>query len=131
MKKRNGTMSISSPQTLPPRNLNPRISTPSPLSALSIFFLSALILLRTMVGFHPHSGQDNHHGGVSLSNDNVCYRESNSNGYDVDLFSPSPNKCAPYGGDFEAQRHWMELTLHLPMKHWYSHDLHYWGLDVS
>lgn len=32
-------------------------------------------------------------------------------------------------GDYEAQRHWMEITLHLPMREWYSHDLPYWGLD--
>ncbi|KAK9468791.1 glycosyl transferase [Lipomyces arxii] len=36
---------------------------------------------------------------------------------------------APMHGDFEAQRHWMEITLHLPMKKWYWYDLQYWGLD--
>lgn len=32
-------------------------------------------------------------------------------------------------GDYEAQRHWMELTVHLPLKQWYTYDLPYWGLD--
>src|SRR5436190_24259645 len=32
-------------------------------------------------------------------------------------------------GDFEAQRHWMEITNHLPMSFWYFYDLQYWGLD--
>lgn len=32
-------------------------------------------------------------------------------------------------GDYEAQRHWMELTIHLPIRQWYTHDLQYWGLD--
>lgn len=32
-------------------------------------------------------------------------------------------------GDYEAQRHWMELTTHLPISHWYFHDLEWWGLD--
>lgn len=32
-------------------------------------------------------------------------------------------------GDFEAQRHWMEITTHLPMAKWYLYDLQYWGLD--
>jgi hypothetical protein len=36
-------------------------------------------------------------------------------------------------GDYEAQRHWMELTLHTPLYQWYTHttlnDLQYWGLD--
>lgn len=35
----------------------------------------------------------------------------------------------PMHGDFEAQRHWMELTTNLPMSHWYFHDLQWWGLD--
>ena len=35
----------------------------------------------------------------------------------------------PMFGDYEAQRHWMELTVHLPMKQWYTYDLPYWGLD--
>ena len=32
-------------------------------------------------------------------------------------------------GDYEAQRHWMELTNHLPLRQWYKYDLRYWGLD--
>ncbi|KAL9600430.1 MAG: hypothetical protein Q9219_003183 [cf. Caloplaca sp. 3 TL-2023] len=36
---------------------------------------------------------------------------------------------APMHGDFEAQRHWMEITLHLPVSQWYFYDLQYWGLD--
>lgn len=32
-------------------------------------------------------------------------------------------------GDYEAQRHWMELTVHLPIRQWYTYDLQYWGLD--
>lgn len=32
-------------------------------------------------------------------------------------------------GDFEAQRHWMEITTHLPVSQWYFYDLEYWGLD--
>lgn len=35
----------------------------------------------------------------------------------------------PMHGDFEAQRHWMELTIHLPLSKWYTYDLQYWGLD--
>ena len=40
---------------------------------------------------------------------------------------------APRFGDFEAQRHWMEVTVNLPVREWYrnssSNDLDYWGLD--
>ncbi|KAG8959267.1 Glucosyltransferase-like protein [Tulasnella sp. 419] len=35
----------------------------------------------------------------------------------------------PIYGDFEAQRHWMELTLHLPAKEWYSYSSGLWELD--
>ena len=39
----------------------------------------------------------------------------------------------PIGGDYEAQRHWMEITLNLPLSDWYiqtvDNDLLYWGLD--
>lgn len=35
----------------------------------------------------------------------------------------------PMFGDYEAQRHWMELTRHLPTRLWYTYDLQYWGLD--
>ena len=36
-------------------------------------------------------------------------------------------------GDYEAQRHWQEVTVNLPVHHWYTNssdnDLLYWGLD--
>ncbi|KAJ8916499.1 hypothetical protein NQ315_000141 [Exocentrus adspersus] len=39
----------------------------------------------------------------------------------------------PMYGDYEAQRHWMEVTVNLPLKEWYRNgthnDLNYWGLD--
>ena len=38
-------------------------------------------------------------------------------------------KDGPMHGDFEAQRHWMEITQHLPISKWYYYDLKYWGLD--
>ncbi len=35
----------------------------------------------------------------------------------------------PMYGDYEAQRHWMEITTKLPISQWYFHDLEWWGLD--
>ena len=39
----------------------------------------------------------------------------------------------PMHGDFEAQRHWMEVTFNLPIGDWYrntaDNNLEYWGLD--
>jgi alpha-1,3-glucosyltransferase len=32
-------------------------------------------------------------------------------------------------GDFEAQRHWLEITLQLPCREWYHYDPEWWGLD--
>lgn len=69
-------------------------------SSAKVALLSSLILLRILVGFHHHSGENNYHG-----------------------------KIDGFGGDYEAQRHWMEITYHLPIGQWYSYDLAYWGLD--
>lgn len=45
----------------------------------------------------------------------------------------SGQNTPPRFGDFEAQRHWMEITLSLPAREWYrassNNDLEYWGLD--
>ncbi|TDZ13208.1 putative dolichyl pyrophosphate Man9GlcNAc2 alpha-1,3-glucosyltransferase [Colletotrichum spinosum] len=35
----------------------------------------------------------------------------------------------PMYGDYEAQRHWMEITTQIPVSQWYFHDLQWWGLD--
>ncbi|RAK78559.1 dolichyl-P-Glc:Man(9)GlcNAc(2)-PP-dolichol alpha-1,3-glucosyltransferase ALG6 [Aspergillus fijiensis CBS 313.89] len=47
----------------------------------------------------------------------------------VSLWGYSGFQVPPMHGDFEAQRHWMEITTHLPMAKWYLYDLQYWGLD--
>lgn len=70
-------------------------------SAASAAAVATVLLVRIFVGYQPHSGQDNYHGASPPS----------------------------YGGDYEAQRHWMELTLHKPIGDWYYYDLGYWGLD--
>jgi alpha-1,3-glucosyltransferase len=69
-------------------------------TSLAVAAVSAVALLRVLVGYQPHSGQDDYHGSHGT-----------------------------YGGDFEAQRHWMELTWQLPLGQWYYYDLGYWGLD--
>ena len=47
----------------------------------------------------------------------------------VGLGSWSGKGAGPMHGDLEAQRHWIEMTLHLPRSQWYYYDLDYWGLD--
>lgn len=47
----------------------------------------------------------------------------------IGLGAYSGHDTPPMFGDYEAQRHWMELTVHLPVKEWYTYDLQYWGLD--
>lgn len=51
----------------------------------------------------------------------------------VGLHSYSGEHTPPMFGDYEAQRHWMEITINLPVSDWYfnttSNDLLYWGLD--
>lgn len=47
----------------------------------------------------------------------------------VSLGSYSGMSKPPMLGDFEAQRHWLEITTHLPPSQWYRYDAKYWGLD--
>ncbi|KAJ1742246.1 Glucosyltransferase-like protein [Coemansia sp. RSA 1086] len=47
----------------------------------------------------------------------------------VGLYGYSGYGTPPLYGDYEAQRHWMEITVHLPPSRWYFYDLQYWGLD--
>ncbi|CAL1531413.1 unnamed protein product [Lymnaea stagnalis] len=51
----------------------------------------------------------------------------------VSLWGYSGDGKPPMYGDFEAQRHWMEITVNLPPEEWYvdtkNNDLQYWGLD--
>ncbi|CAG2177678.1 unnamed protein product, partial [Oppiella nova] len=47
--------------------------------------------------------------------------------------SYSGEASPPMFGDYEAQRHWMEVTVNLEVRQWYTNstdnDLLYWGLD--
>lgn len=49
------------------------------------------------------------------------------------LYGHSGQSKPPMFGDYEAQRHWMEVTLNLDVADWYqnttNNDLSYWGLD--
>ncbi|XP_058956144.2 dolichyl pyrophosphate Man9GlcNAc2 alpha-1,3-glucosyltransferase [Pocillopora verrucosa] len=51
----------------------------------------------------------------------------------VSLSTYSGKGKPPMFGDYEAQRHWMEITYNLPFDEWYTNttnnDLMYWGLD--
>ncbi|KAG7487640.1 hypothetical protein MATL_G00025680 [Megalops atlanticus] len=51
----------------------------------------------------------------------------------VSLNSYSGATKPPMFGDYEAQRHWQEVTYNLPIQQWYfntsDNDLNYWGLD--
>ena len=47
----------------------------------------------------------------------------------ISLNGYSGQGTLPMYGDFEAQRHWLEITTHLPADQWYFYDLSYWGLD--
>lgn len=51
----------------------------------------------------------------------------------VSLHPYSGQGKPPMHGDYEAQRHWQEVTINLPLADWYTNttnnDLQYWGLD--
>ena len=51
----------------------------------------------------------------------------------VSLHPYSGMHVPPTYGDYEAQRHWMEVTIHLPASEWYRNgpynNLSHWGID--
>ncbi|KAH8341467.1 hypothetical protein KR059_007980 [Drosophila kikkawai] len=51
----------------------------------------------------------------------------------ISLYSYSGFNTPPMYGDYEAQRHWQEVTVNLDTGEWYTNssnnDLMYWGLD--
>ncbi|EFA77077.1 glycosyltransferase [Heterostelium album PN500] len=53
--------------------------------------------------------------------------------YAISIHPYSGHAKPPMFGDYEAQRHWMEITTKLPTSEWYfnttNNDLQYWGLD--
>ncbi|KAG1884188.1 glycosyltransferase family 57 protein [Suillus subluteus] len=65
------------------------------------------------IGFGTYSGVYNYYAHTLISS------------------HPAGHNTPPMFGDYEAQRHWMELTVHLPVREWYTYDLQYWGLDLS
>jgi alpha-1,3-glucosyltransferase len=77
--------------------------------------LMAVGLFRWVTGFWGYSGVYKNYDGMELS-----WRLT-----DDSLGFQKP----PMHGDFEAQRHWMEVTIHLPISQWYFYDLQWWGLD--
>lgn len=77
---------------------------------------------------HPASSKLSYEGGTSLVFILVILLSSLVK-WCIGLGSWSGKGKAPMYGDLEAQRHWMEITLHLPRSQWYFYDLQYWGLD--
>ena len=51
----------------------------------------------------------------------------------VGMFGYSGENSPPKFGDFEAQRHWMELAIYLPVSEWYTNSranrIDYWPMD--
>lgn len=51
----------------------------------------------------------------------------------ISLHPYSGENTPPMFGDYEAQRHWQEIVVNLPITDWYQNttdnDLMYWGLD--
>uniref|UniRef100_A0A3B3SV72 Alpha-1,3-glucosyltransferase n=1 Tax=Paramormyrops kingsleyae TaxID=1676925 RepID=A0A3B3SV72_9TELE len=63
----------------------------------------------------------------------ICVLLGLTTRWTVSLNSYSGASKPPMFGDYEAQRHWQEVTYNIPVHQWYfnttDNDLNYWGLD--
>lgn len=70
---------------------------------------------------------NNHLTTISILSVLICFQVA------ISLNPHSGESQPPMFGDYEAQRHWMEITYNLPIEQWYTNgthnDLLYWGLD--
>ncbi|KAF7408019.1 hypothetical protein HZH66_002556 [Vespula vulgaris] len=70
---------------------------------------------------------------TKLNASHVCEHITSLLKWCVTYHSHSGQEKPPMYGDYEAQRHWQEITLNLPIEKWYvnttDNDLEYWGLD--
>jgi hypothetical protein len=80
-----------------------------------VSFLFAM-LVRSGVALNPYSGTSQ----IKIYNDYIAVPT---------WYLPIGFRTPPLFGDYEAQRHWMEITIHLPISKWYRYDLQWWGLD--
>lgn len=90
------------------------------------------VVIRAAVGLHPYSGMYltwlksiSHLSSPPLPHLTVFFHTFH--------FIHAGEHDPPMYGDYEAQRHWMEITLNVPIRDWYTNtadnDLSYWGLD--
>lgn len=113
----------------------------------------AALLLRLLVGLWPYSGEALHLGAalaplpgnghsVTLAEARACRVTDACGCHGNPAGECTPHLPHPPGtgmatppkyGDYEAQRHWMEMTLGTPVRLWYTdgpnNDPAYWPLD--
>jgi alpha-1,3-glucosyltransferase len=114
----------------------------SPGAAATALVCLVAIVARAAIGLHPYSG-------ARASPAKRRERKIRPSARQCSLSQPLPHHekkkknslCSPTGmatppkfGDYEAQRHWMEVTLHLPLGRWYGdwppeNPAAWWGLD--
>lgn len=80
---------------------------------LGVGVCAVAILIRLAVSLHPYSGKKS---DVGMSSVYVCSSNAIS-GHTSVTVSPGAGQPVMFG-DYEAQRHWMEITFHLPVKEW-------------
>lgn len=80
--------------------------------------IAAAILLRLSVGLHLYSGESSHiKPQLFLPVQSFLLIKGDG---DVPIYAGADAGAgsAPRFGDYEAQRHWMELTVHTPVREW-------------
>ena len=102
------------------------------------FPLSHLQIRSTIPVISPFRHLTSHHDSFCHLSRHLSHTTSIVSTSSTDSPSPHPipipgEATPPRFGDYEAQRHWMEITLHTPVREWYTetpaNPLQYWGLD--
>lgn len=120
---------VSSPSLPLPPLLPPPVQAPLPPSSPCLALLPLMFCHSLCPSLHPQCRSER----VWMTSPQFYWGDTNPTVPSCCPPPPSGQGNPPMYGDYEAQRHWMEITLHTPISEWYvdsaANDLSYWGLD--
>jgi ALG6, ALG8 glycosyltransferase family len=93
----------------------PAASKPISNRHATAIIIAAAILLRLLVALHPYSGQAAQYCDHHLAF--ICAVRPQTRQFSTSVHHAGAGD-PPKFGDYEAQRHWMEITTHTPIRDW-------------